>query len=183
MRFGRVFTDIIKDGLKHINLRGFSDKDTLTKVQVTPSGIDSTPHDKYVALYCETATRGSGAVIGYIHENFITKAGEIRIYSEDKDGELKAYVYCDEEGVVNVNGDTDNMVRYTPLKNGFDGLRTDFNALVAKHNQLVSEVNLFIGLYNVHTPTPTTLATPSTAGGIASTASITNSKIDNVKTN
>lgn len=178
MRFGRVYVDIIKDAIKYINLRGFSDKDTLSKAQVTPAGVDSTPHDEYVALYCETATRGEGAVIGYIQKNFVTKAGEIRIFSETKEGGLKAYVHCDIDGNVLVNGDTDNMVRFSELEKGFNELRDDLNSLITKYNAHIHVTTATVGASST-----VGVLSPTVTQEVASTASIAQSKIDNVKTN
>lgn len=165
MKFGKVFRDVVIDGLKHINLSGLSEKDTLTKVQVAPTGVDSTPHDKYVALYCETSTRGSGAVVGYIQEKFIAKAGEIRIFSEDVDGQLKAYVYCDENGNVNINGDSDNLVRYSKLNTSLQQFLTDIKTELTAISSGISTAG------GAYTPNPLLKI------------DISQSKINNVKTN
>lgn len=109
--------------------------------------------------------------IGTLQNQDIAK-GEVLIYSRDSDGNLKAKVYCDKDGNVTINDDSDNAVRFSELKSGFDELKSDFNSFVSS-------------TYNPHvhtgvTPGPgSTGTTPSI--GTSSVASIDNSKIDEIK--
>jgi hypothetical protein len=98
--------------------------------------------------------------------------GEILIYSRDSDGNVAAKVYCDKDGNVIINDDSDNAVRFSELKSGFDTLKDDFN-------------NFISTAYNVHvhsgvTPGPSSTG-PTLNVGSSTAASVDNSKIEEIK--
>lgn len=182
MKIGRFISAIIENGFRFVTFYGTSRSDVLKKIQYTPFGFDSVPTKDTPLVFDESGIRGKGGVLGYAKVVDELNEGDSAMYATDAEGNIVGKLIMLNDGTFKIGGDADNMVRYTPLKSGFDGLRTDLNALVTKHNQLVIEVNVFIGLYNAHTPTPATLATLSTAVGTPSTATIANSKINEIKT-
>lgn len=54
--------------------------------------------------------------------------GEKKIYSSDA-GEIKAYIHLKKNGDVIINGDADNAVRFSKLKETIDELQQDVNNL------------------------------------------------------
>jgi hypothetical protein len=92
--------------------------------------------------------------------------GEIEIYSSE-DGERVARIRLEVGGNVVINQGEDFAVRFSKLKEGFD--------------QLKSDLNTFIGVFNghVHAVSGSTTLVPGTTG-TASEASIDDSKIEDV---
>ncbi|KKN54299.1 hypothetical protein LCGC14_0593540 [marine sediment metagenome] len=140
----------------------FGLKDVQTAIQTAPYGVDSNPIKDMVAIYGTTSDKGKPVIIGYINKNQLADIGETRIFSTDASGTLKTYIWLQNDGIMEVGGSVDNMVRFSDLETGFNQLKSDFNAF----------------LVHVHgaagTP-PVPLATPSTA-------SIAGSKINEIKT-
>lgn len=124
--------------------------------QVAPYGIDSNPIPEMKAIYAKTEVNGRPVIIGYINKNVLADGGEIRLFSTDEAGTLKMYVWLKNDGTLELGGSTKHMTRFEELKTGFDQLRTDFNA-------------------HVHASNGVPPTTPSTA-------SIDDSKIDEIKT-
>lgn len=144
--------------------------DVQTSIEVSPVGIDSNPVKDMVAIYAETGIKGKTFIIGYLNKNQLADIGELRLYSTDADGGEKFYTWLKNDGTMEIGGNTKNMVRFQELKDGFDELKGDFNT--------------FITAYNSHTHTGNLGAptTPPASPGQPSTASIDDSKIDEIKT-
>jgi hypothetical protein len=102
--------------------------------------------------------------------------GEIEMYSTVEDGsEKSARVKCDNQGNVELNGDSDNAVRFSKLQEAFDQLKSDFDNLVNTYNAHIHTTTATVGA----TPTVGVIA-PTTSTGSTSTADINPSKIDEV---
>lgn len=149
--------------------------DVQESLEVSPYGIDSNPIKDMVALYSPTAEIGVNVVIGYVNKNKIADIGEFRVFSTDDKGEVKSYIHLKNDGVIQINGDNDNAVRYSELKKGFDSLKSDFNKLVNAFN---SHVHATAAVGPPVPPTPI----PSVIPAKTSLASIDKSKIDDIKT-
>lgn len=87
---------------------------------VAPFGDDSAPLKDMTAIYAETTNVGESIVIGYINKNQIALPGEKRIFSLDASGNLSTYIHLQTDGTMHLGGDTDNVVRYSPLSSGLD---------------------------------------------------------------
>lgn len=107
--------------------------------------------------------------IGTIQNQDINE-GEVLVYSRDSNGNLKAKVYCDKDGNVVINDDTDNAVRFSKLKEAYDQLKSDFDNFV----------NITYNLHNHPTAPVGPVSVPSVTGS-SSTGNIDPAKIDNVK--
>lgn len=99
-----------------------------------------------------------------------TNPGERRFFSVDNSGNLSAFIKLKNDGIAELNGNTDFAVKYLELETAFNQLKTDFNNSVTKVNNLVT-------VYNAHThggavPVPAAPATPA----IQSTADISPAK-------
>jgi len=167
-----VTTDsTIVENLKRIvKFLRFGKNDVQTSTQYTPHGIDSNPVKGMKAIYAETGEKGKTVIIGYLSKSVLAEVGETRIFSTDSDGELQAYVWLKADGTMELSGNTKHLARFEELKSGFDQLKTDFNNLVTAFNS------------HMHPTAGTGAPSPPTVTGTSSTASIDDSKIDEIKT-
>lgn len=148
--------------------------DTQTADQIAPHGIDSNPIKDMMAVYADTGEKGDKVILGYLNKNQVAAPGEFRIFSVNADGELQTFIWLKADGTILMGGDAKNMVRFQELKTGFDELKSN-------HNDLVSAFNAHMhATAGSGAPSP-----PTPASGIPaqpSTASIDDSKIDEIKT-
>ncbi len=161
----------IEDGVRIVKVLRYGKDDVQEAEQVAPFGIDSNPIKNMSAIYADTAVKGEPVLIGYINEKQLAKVGETRLFSTDEKGNLKTYLWLKNDGTIEIGGNSDNMVRYSKMAEAFEQLRSDFNA--------------FVNLFNSHIHTGGTISgsTGTTATpGSGSTADITESKIDEIKT-
>jgi hypothetical protein len=192
MKISKVISQRIMGLERLIKFFGLGKNDVQEIPQVGPHGIDSVPPKDMVAVYSETSIKGDSVVIGYLNRSLVANEGEFRTYSTDENGTVKFYIWQKNDGTAEIGGNSDNLVRYSPLNSGFGQLRSDLNDIVANFNQHIVEYNAFVTAYNAHTHTVTVIgaptgpalvpASPSAQTAIPSTASITNSKIDEIKT-
>jgi phage gp45-like len=93
-------------------------------------------------------------------------AGEKKLYSSSG-GEIKAFINFLADGVLELNGNTDNVTRFNALEIGFNQLRNDFNLFLTHvHSGVVT------GGGNSGPPNPPV---------IPSTADISGAKVEEVK--
>lgn len=140
----------------------FGLKDVQTALQTAPYGVDSNPIKDMIAVYGATSEKGKPVIIGYINKNQLADVGEMRIFSTDANGVVKTFIFLQNDGIMEIGGDVDNMVRFSDLETGFNQLKSDFNAFL-------------VHVHGVAGTPPVPPATPSTA-------SIAASKIDEIKT-
>ena len=162
-----------------VKILRYGKKDIQEPWEAAPFGMDSNPIKGMVAIYAPTMDKGKSVIIGYLNQDQLAGVGENRLFSTDEDGNLSFYVWLKGDGTVEVGGDTDNMVRYSELKSGFDELKSDFNSLVAKFN---SHIHPAAGIDSITGAPVTVTVTPTATSATASTADISGSKIDEVKT-
>ena len=143
-----------------------------------PFGLDGNPVKDMVAVYSQTDEIGKTVIIGYFNPDSLAEIGGNRLYSTDDKGKLKGLIYMRSSGVAEINGDTDNMVRFSKLEAGFNELKSDINSLITAYNGHIHITTATVG----PTPTPGVI-TPTPSSGTPSVASIAAAKIDNVKTN
>lgn len=155
--------------VKFLRLGG---KDVQSSLQAEPYGVDAHPIKDMIAIYAKTGEKGKTVIIGYINKNQQALIGEHRLFSTDKNGVEKAFLWLRNDGNLEVNGDDDNMVRFSELKTEFDKLTSDFNSLVSTFNTHVHP--------GVTAGGASTLVTVTS--GAPSTADIADAKIDEVKT-
>lgn len=139
-----ISTELVK-AARIIKLLRYGKADVQTSSEASPYGLDSNPVKDMVAVYAPTATSGSNVIIGYINKNQKALPGEFRMFSTDKDGVEKFYIWLRDSGEVEIGGDTNWAVKYTELKAELDKLKDNFN------NHLIE--------FNTHTQVVT--ATPS----------------------
>ncbi len=112
-----------------------------------PPGVDSVPVDgKDQGLTIEVGTSGKTACVG-VSPVPVAESGEIRIYSRDEAGELKASVHCKANGDIEVVS-TDGKIA---IDNDTEKLKVIMNDLMKEIKDIVT-----IGSPSVHTIKPTT---------------------------
>jgi hypothetical protein len=136
--------------------------DVQEAIQGTPFGIDSSPVKDMQAIFMQTGEKGKTVIVGYLNRNHISEKGETRIYSTNDTGVVQIFLHLKNDGTAEFGGDTDNLVRFSKLEEGFNQLKSDFNAF----------------LTHVHGGSGSPPAPPA----IPSMASIADAKIDEIKT-
>jgi len=165
--------DNLKRRIVKVLVKGKSDFQTAK--EYSNFGDDSNPPAGTRALFMETGVKGKTVIVGYLIENKLAAVGEKRIFSQKSDGSISTFIWLKADGTMEVGGDTDFMVRFNKLKTGFDQLKSDYNDLVSAFN---SHTHLTAG---TGSPSPPT-AVPSIIPVTPSSASIDDSKIDEIKT-
>ncbi len=159
-----------------IKFRRFGKSDVQTSPQVAPYGTDSNPIKDMIAVYSATSEKGETVIIGYLNKNQLADIGEHRTFSTDEDGNVQFFVWLKNDGTLQLGGDSKHLARFEELKSGFDQLKDDLNDMKNKWNAFT--------LAYVQGG-PSSVGTPPTLAGQdsqVSTASIDDSKIDEIKT-
>lgn len=156
-----------------VNINLFGNQDPRSAVEVGPFGVDSSPRGKDLfAVYAKTGRDGDEIILGYINKQQIAQRGEMRIYSMASDNDYATDIILRADGTIEVGGYANHMTQFEGLQTAFNQLRSDFNALVT--------------LYNAHVHSGGTLAGgftgTTTTGGTSSTADILPAKLTNIKT-
>jgi len=145
-----------------VKVRRFGKSDIQTPYQSNPFGLDSNPIAGMKAIYSATSEAGKNVIVGYLNVDQLSQTGEARLYATDSNGVLKTYVWLKNNGDILLGGDSDNLVKYTPLNNGLQDLRL---ALQQELIAIAAGISAGGGSY-----TPGTL-----------NINISNSKVDKVK--
>lgn len=155
-----VISVILKNGGRILKVAQYGAK---TADECAPFGDDSSPLKDMVAVYSDTGEIGEPVIIGYLNEKQLAAPGEKRLYSLKSNGDLSFFMWLKNDGSIEIGGNTDNMVRFSPLN----------TALIAHNNQLKSEL------------TKISLAIAALGGSYAVgnvDMNISNSKIQEIKT-
>lgn len=140
---------------------------------VGPYGVDSAPIKDVVGLYVKTGVKGESVLVGYINKNQLADIGEHRLFSTNSEGQQQTYVWLKNDGILEIGGDDDFMVRYSKMAEAYNEMKTDINNLKT--------------LISTWTPVPTDggaslQAFLATWSGTNLTKNIEDSKIDTIKT-
>jgi hypothetical protein len=161
----KVFSTEV-DNLKRrvVKFLRYGSSDFQTSLEAGPFGFDSNPIKDMVAIYAESGTKGKTLIVGYLNKNQVANVGEVRLYSTDENGQQKMYAWLKNDGTMELGGDSDHLVRFSKLEEGFNKLRDDFNTFA-----------------QAYTPGgPSSVGTPPTI--MQSQASIADAKINEIKT-
>jgi hypothetical protein len=175
MNIFRLISTAIDNGRRIIKTSGYgrNTTDTRTSSECSPAGMDSCPVSPAYAIYAQTDKDASPVILGYLPTSQVASAGEVRIFSVDTTGAMLFEMYLKSDGTLRMNGDADNLVRYSALEAAFNELKNDFNALVATFN---THTHPYV---NVASPAVTS---PTTSSGNTSAADITPAKITEITT-
>lgn len=170
VRISTYVSSLIEQGRRRIKLLVSGRSDIRTTYESSPFGIDGVPPANWRAIYADTGEKGRNILLGYINQNQLAalNPGENHIYSTNADGsKIESFIKLNNDGTMDVLGNDDFMVRFNALETGFNQLRTDFN-------------NFLTQSYNLHTHA--SAGAPPVPLGTASTASIANARIDEIRT-
>lgn len=148
--------------------------DVQESVVSAPFGIDSNPIPEMVAIYAQTTGKGDTVVVGFINKELLADVGETRLFSTNDAGALQTYIHLKNDGNMEIGGASDNMVRFSELKAGFDQLKSDVNSHITNWNA-------FATAYVPGGPAAPGLP-PTATTSSSSSASVDSSKIDEIKT-
>jgi len=129
--YGKYKSSILENGKRILKFLGVGGSAS-TASESMPFGIDSNPIADMIAIHSTTSNNAESVIIGYINKNQIAEIGESRLYSLDANGVLKAFIYCKNDGILLLNGDSYSGVRYEPLKSGLDNQNNLINAELLK---------------------------------------------------
>lgn len=155
----------VKDAVaEFVKILRFGKKDIKRADAVLPAGVDSKPVKNDLAIHANTGNDESTVCLGYIRTSNKTNKGETCIYATDQDGNNRVFeLYIKNNGDIHLGGNNDFAVRFNELEEGFNQLRDEFDG-------------------HSHTYTPGSNAATTTIGNPSSTASISDAKIDNIRT-
>ncbi|MFA6057291.1 MAG: hypothetical protein WC756_03765 [Taibaiella sp.] len=163
----------IKNGERKVKVLLTGKQNVQETDDISLPGIDASPIKGMVAIYSETQVKGEEVIIGYINPNQIAEPGEIRIFALDDSGNEKCYSWFKKDGTIELDGDTDNAVRYSKLAEAYNETNNKLNALITAFNSHVHILSLTSG---------TGTAAPTAAPAQTSTGDISPAKIENIKT-
>ena len=112
-----------------IKVLRYGNSDVQTSEQSLPFGIDSKPIKETLAVHSTTGSSNESVILGYIM-NILDKTdeGETYLYSMDSSGTIKGSLLIKKDGVIEINGNTDNAVRYLALNTAIQTFITNLNA-------------------------------------------------------
>lgn len=152
-----------------------------TMGQFSTPGIDAQPLPGDYAVSVSVPGSKREAAIGTIDpgNDPVSNPGEIRLYARDASGNVITYGHFKNDGTLELNGNTDNAVRYVPLETMVDELRTDFNEFVKAFN---AHTHSYLPGPGPATNTAGPTAIPTPLIPVAETSiDITPAKVDEVK--
>lgn len=138
-----VIGDVIKTGRRILKVMQYGAK---TAAECAPFGDDSSPIKGMTAIYVQTDEIGDPVIVGYINQNQKAAAGEKRFYSLDEDGNEKCFIWLKNDGDVLLNGDADNLVKFTPLNAAINQQATNINTELGK---IAAAITALGGVYAV----------------------------------
>ena len=169
-----ILTRVKQATSEFIKVLRYGKNDVQTADQISPFGIDSNPLKDMIAIYSPTISKGDTVILGYINRNQLAGIGETRLFSEDGNGDLSTYLWLRNNGIIEVGGDTDFMVRYSELETAFNQLKDDFDNHV--HDGVIISVSGGSGA-------PAVGVTGNSGSPTATTsADISGAKINEIKT-
>lgn len=179
MNLSKVSSTKIVDLFRRVKVKIFGSNDFKTVYESMPFGVDSVPQEGNDALIVSTGDDSKRCVVGYISKNQLEslEAGETRLYSLDPSGDLSRQMILKGDGTIEIGGDSDFAVKYNELETAFNQLKADFDSLVNAYNAHVHTTTATIGTG------PVGVIAPTTSTGAASSADITPSKNELIKTN
>lgn len=119
----------IDDGFRVAKIEQYGTK---TADVVQSFGEDSNPIKGMTAIFQETDTNGDPIIVGYINKNVVAAEGERRMYSLGSDGSEQAFIWLKNNGDIELNGNSDNVVRFSELESSLMIMVQKLNIELAK---------------------------------------------------
>ena len=147
-----------------------------TAKQANNFGVDSYPPENTIAILADTLSKEEPVIIGYLYESALEdlKTGETCFYSTNEVGELKSTIKLRNDGTAELLGNTDNLIRYSKLKEEYDKTKAVLDAILTTLQAPINEPG---------NGAPSAFqAAMIAAVGEKTTGDISESKIDELKT-
>lgn len=125
----KIDSTSVEDGFRVVKIEQYGTK---TADVVQSFGEDSNPIKGMMAIFQETDTDGDPVIIGYINKNVVAAEGERRMYSVDSNGGEKAFIWLKNNGDIELNGNSDNVVRFSELESGLMAMVQKLNIELTK---------------------------------------------------
>src|SRR4051812_16726043 len=93
-----VISSKIEEGFRLIKVLCFGKDDARTADVVAPYGVDGNPIQDMSAIYADTAADEQKIILGYINTSVLADVGELRLYSTNSAGDLKAHIWLKNDG-------------------------------------------------------------------------------------
>ncbi len=132
MTIAKIISTAIYKGRLIVKVLGLGKSDVKTVYQILPFGIDCNPTKNYRAIYADTTVKGEKVLIGVVNNDILTEAGELRLHSENSNGGEAIYLHLKSNGNFEINGNSDNLVRYLKLNEGLSDMVTKINTELGK---------------------------------------------------
>jgi len=134
IKFGKYFSATLEAGRRFLKVQRLGNNDVQTPRESMPFGVDSVPLDRedFVAIVAESSEKGKPVVIGYINRNQIAQEGEMRIFSLKNNGQISQFIHLKGDETIEFGGNSDNLVRFSPLSTALNNQATAINAELIK---------------------------------------------------
>lgn len=136
--YSKIKSFFIEKGLRIQKVTQYGAK---TAKNASDFGDDSQALKDTIAIYADTAESGESIIIGYLNKNQIAQLGEKRIFSLKEDGTLATSIHLKNDGVIEIGGNSDNVVRFIPLDTA---LQAQTNKINAEFTKIASALNAIV---------------------------------------
>lgn len=168
-----VIENFFKDKIRVIKSLTWG-KNAETADYASSGGIDFNPPKNTKGIFIKTGNSSQPICIGYILKSAIDDLGEGETALFSIDGtDTPATIKARKNGDLEMNGNSDFMVRFSALETAYNATNDKLNDLIDKYN---AHVHPGVTVGTSSTLITTSIETPSTGD-------ISGAKIDNVKTN
>lgn len=149
--FKVISTEIIAKGRRAIKGLRLGKQDVQTPVQSAPFGSDANPPPNLRAVYVRTGVKGDTIVVGFINLDQLAEVGENRQFSTDPNGNLIFEARMRNDGIYEIGGSVDNLIRFAKLD-------LEMQALAGSLNTELTKISVAIaGLGGAYTVSPITI--------------------------
>jgi hypothetical protein len=132
MRITKIISTAVAKGKLIIKVLGLGANDVQTVYNVLPFGIDSNPNKNIRGIWAKTDNLEDRILLGVLFERPTANTGETRLYSENTNGVEVFSLYLKNDGIAEIGGNADNLVRYKKLDDGLQSLKTKINTELEK---------------------------------------------------
>ena len=139
VKISKILSSSLKSGRRILKILGLGKEDIQTSYESMPYGIDSSPIKDMIAIQMESSERGKTVVVGYINTKQVADVGELKIYATNSQGVEQGSVHLKNTGeivasgtTIELNGNIDNVVKFTPLDAGLQAEVALINAELVK---------------------------------------------------
>jgi hypothetical protein len=106
--------------------------DVQTSKQLAPFGVDSNPIKDMAALYAKAGEKGETFIVGYVNVQSLANVGEVRLFSTNNNGVVQVDIKVRNNGNIELGGNANNLVKYTPLNTGLNNQLNGINTELVK---------------------------------------------------